>query len=257
MTVIQAPPTTALVLVDIQNDFLPPNGSLAVPLGQKILPYVMKLLDNYGWSLVVASQDCTSNILALGALISGHEIYQPIKIDAPYQEGKITQVLWPDHCVQSTEGAKLEAGLEARLKALQETGTKGKDLEVDAYSAFADNVYATFTETAKILHENKIEQIVLVGEFRLAADYCVRFSAIDSRKFGFDTILITDATRAVSQDPKDVTAIFADLKARGVRNMTFDEFIDEFKGSPVDRETWARYLWTSFQRLVGLPASKM
>ncbi|KAG8890590.1 hypothetical protein FRB98_007144 [Tulasnella sp. 332] len=210
MTVIQAPPTTALVLVDIQNDFLPPNGSLAVPLGQKILPYVMKLLDNYGWSLVVASQ-----------------------------------------------GAKLEAGLEARLKALQETGTKGKDLEVDAYSAFADNVYATFTETAKILHENKIEQIVLVGEFRLAADYCVRFSAIDSRKFGFDTILITDATRAVSQDPKDVTAIFADLKARGVRNMTFDEFIDEFKGSPVDRETWARYLWTSFQRLVGLPASKM
>ncbi|KAF8591514.1 Isochorismatase hydrolase [Ramaria rubella] len=192
-------PGKALLLVDIQYDFLP-SGALAVPDGDTILPYIYDLLEHAEqYEVIVAS---------LLPIILGHPLghvsFASTHARAPFTEiqlrvgGKvISQMLWPDHCIQETQGSKIEQGVQTRLDALGQKVTyvrKGTHIDMDAYSAFSDNEYTVFTQLAKILYQNGISEVEVAG---LALDYCVKYTVIDSRKFGFQTRIFKRGTKAV------------------------------------------------------------
>ncbi|KAG8856766.1 NAD(+) salvage pathway protein [Tulasnella sp. 330] len=204
---------TALVLVDIQNDFLPPDGTLAVPDGDKILPIVMTLLD-YKWSLVVASADCTPF-----RPLSAKEPFQSIEVPAP-DNTKITQALWPDHCVGGQPGARFETSVSMKLKGLMNSGAKvhlvkkGKAIDVDAYSAFAGSVHSGHTQLKQVLNDNNINRIVIVGELITSEED-----------------MQTDGTRAVNSVEGE--GVFKELEGLGVHLMTLKEFQDR-TSSPVE-----------------------
>ncbi|KAG8825325.1 NAD(+) salvage pathway protein [Serendipita sp. 401] len=206
---------TALILVDIQHDFLPPDGSLAVTDGDQILPPVYRLIENAEkyFDLVVASLDYHPVSHISFASTHGKEPFTTLEVPKLNSNETITQMLWPDHCVQGTKGCELEPGIMKRLERIShmvEYIQKGDNVAVDAYSAFADNQYTFFTPLARILHAAGVTKVVVCG---LATDYCVRATAIDARKFGFETKLLTDAVRAV--DPTKETDILSELEVWG------------------------------------------
>ncbi|KAG9015444.1 NAD(+) salvage pathway protein [Tulasnella sp. JGI-2019a] len=216
---------TALVLVDIQNDFLPPNGSLAVTGARNILPCVTTLLNEYRWDLVVASSvRHPPGHISFASAHPGRKPFDSIKVPVPNQE-PISQMLWPDHCVPDTWGAQFEDSVQRQLTRLEQSGTKvevirkGKDINVDSYSGFADIVYSSFTDMAKVLYQNDVGRLVMVG---VATDFCVVFTANDARKFGFETLLITDGTAAVFPENEEKT--IKEMRDRGVKTMTLKEF---------------------------------
>ncbi|KAI5118275.1 hypothetical protein M0805_006017 [Coniferiporia weirii] len=198
-------PPAALLIVDVQYDFLP-GGLLAVKDGDKVLPIVQNMLKGK-WSFVVASQDY--HPAGHVSFASTHSKEAFTQIDVPYPYGKddgpatISQMLWPDHCVQGTRGTEIE---ETVLEALQpwlasDKGLiiqKGTDRAVDAYSAFASTpgpgVPAGSTRLAAALRAHGVATIFVVG---LATDYCVRASALDARSAGFAVRVIREGVRAV------------------------------------------------------------
>ena len=174
----------ALILVDIQNDFMP-GGPLAVPEGNEIIPLVNELQDSF--SLVVATQDWhPRNHKSFASNHEDKKTFQTIMLHG------LEQVLWPDHCIQSTEGAQLHPSLD--LKKVEGIFRKGMDAEIDSYSAYYDNGYKKSTGLAGYLRERKIQKVYVCG---LAADYCVYYTAKDSLKENFETYIIEDATRAI------------------------------------------------------------
>lgn len=176
----------ALLLIDIQNDFLP-GGSLAVPDGDKIIPLVNALQE--GFDLVVATQDWhpqphksfASNHL-------GKNPFEQISLDG------LPQVLWPDHCVQGTYGAELTTRIN--WNKTEAIFRKGTDTEIDSYSGFYDNGHRKKTGLANYLKGKGVTDIYVAG---LAGDYCVYFTAKDALEEGFNTYLIEDATRSINQ----------------------------------------------------------
>jgi len=174
----------ALILVDIQNDFMP-GGPLAVPEGNEIIPLVNEL--QHSFSLVVATQDWhPRNHKSFASNHEDKKTFQTIMLHG------LEQVLWPDHCIQSTEGAQLHPSLD--LKKVEGIFRKGMDAEIDSYSAYYDNGYKKSTGLAGYLRERKIQKVYVCG---LAADYCVYYTAKDSLKENFETYIIEDATRAI------------------------------------------------------------
>ncbi|ORY98593.1 nicotinamidase-like amidase [Syncephalastrum racemosum] len=202
------PSKSALVLVDIQNDFLE-AGSLAVPDASFILPAVQDLIRLFKRrdALVIATQDWHPEDHISFASNHGAKPFAQILIQDGGREVK--QILWPDHCVQDTHGAELAK--EIPLSDITHIIKKGKNQRVDSYSAFADNNYDEITPLAKILYQNRIETVVVVG---LAADYCVKMTCLDSIKFGFETVLVREGTRAVY--PQHVDTTIDELAAKGV-----------------------------------------
>lgn len=187
---------TALLVVDVQNDFLP-GGALAVAEGDSILPTVYSLVESDQYDVIVASKDWHPQGHVSFASTHGAPPFTAKEVPKLNEEGTVTQMLWPDHCVQGSPGSELEAGLKRRLEALGEKVTvvcKGTQAGVDSYSAFADNQYMAFTELARVLHEQGIRKVDVVG---LATDYCVRATAIDAAKFGFATAVVAAGTMAV------------------------------------------------------------
>ncbi|EIN14268.1 Isochorismatase hydrolase [Punctularia strigosozonata HHB-11173 SS5] len=200
----------ALIVVDVQYDFI--SGSLAVKGAEDILPVIYDLLDKHDWDLVVASQDFHPSGHVSFASTHGLSPFQPIEIPHPITGGlhaqaaatgsdtqaqTITQMLWPDHCVQGTRGCDLEDGLRARLGGLGDKVhivQKGNHPQIDGYSAFAMNHYVQFTALPQILFSHGITRLTIVG---LATDYCVRATAIDARKFHFDVDVVRDGVRGV------------------------------------------------------------
>ncbi|CAM0135068.1 hypothetical protein VKS41_000357 [Umbelopsis sp. WA50703] len=200
---------TALILVDIQNDFLE-TGSLPVPSATEILPVVNQLIatvkDRKG--LVVATKDWhPQNHVSFASNTANGEPFKTIEID--YDGQKLSQMLWPDHCVQNSPGAEFAPGLDK--SQIDIVVYKGTDSHVDSYSAFADNMYFQITELAKHLYTRHIETVIIVG---LAADYCVKESALDARKFGFRTILVKDGTKPVV--PENFDTCMSALAAKKV-----------------------------------------
>ncbi|EJD53592.1 nicotinamidase [Auricularia subglabra TFB-10046 SS5] len=186
----------ALLIVDVQNDFLP-GGALAVAEGDSILPTVYSLVDSDQYDVIVASKGWHPQGHVSFASTHGAPAFSAKEVAGLNEEGTVTQMLWPDHCVQGSEGSELEAGLKRRLEALGDkvkTVHKGKQAGVDSYSAFADNQYMAFTGLARVLHERGIRKVDIVG---LATDYCVRATAIDAAKFGFETSVVSAGTMAV------------------------------------------------------------
>ena len=190
----------ALLLIDIQNDFLP-GGRLAVPDGDAIIPLVNALQPRF--DLVVATQDWHP---------SGHQSFASSHAGrAPFEQidlHGLPQVLWPDHCLQASPGAALAPAL--RTGRVEAIFRKGTNPEIDSYSAFYDNGRRKSTGLADYLRGRRVSEVYVAG---LAGDYCVYYSALDALVAGFATFVITDATRPISTE--GFAAALADLEAKG------------------------------------------
>lgn len=190
----------ALVLIDIQNDFLP-GGRLAVPAGDEIIPLVNALQPQF--PLVVATQDWhPAGHQSFASSHAGRAQFEQIDLHG------LPQLLWPDHCTQASEGAALAPALHTeRIEAIFR---KGMNPEIDSYSAFFDNGHRKSTGLADYLRGRGVTEVVVAG---LAADYCVYYSALDALAAGFATTVLTDATRPISAE--GWVAAQADLRAQG------------------------------------------
>jgi len=177
----------ALLLIDIQNDFLP-GGALPVPEGDAIIPVVNRLV-NY-FEIVVATQDW--HPVNHKSFASNHPGKQPFEI---INLNGLQQTLWPDHCVQGTLGAGFPNQLH--MNPVQTIFRKGTHPDIDSYSAFYDNDHRLSTGLTGYLHEKKAEGVYLVG---LAGDICVFATAMDSLEEGFKTYIIEDGTRPLNND---------------------------------------------------------
>jgi nicotinamidase/pyrazinamidase len=203
----------ALLLADIQNDFLP-GGSLAVPDGDQVLGVVEKLLQpGNHYDLIVVIQDWHPE--GHGSFASAHPGADP------FQTGELAgleQVFWPDHCVQQSAGARLDEKIRDTVTSLAKRGQKtlvvkkGQDPEVDSYSGFFDNARRRDTGLSRALLAHGIEKVDIVG---LAFDYCVKATALDSASLGFRTRILLDGTRAI--DPSQSSHHIEELEKAGVQ----------------------------------------
>jgi len=196
-------PKKALILVDIQNDFLP-GGTLAVAHGDEVIPVANDV--QRGFDLVVATQDW--HPANHGSFASNHAGKRPGDV---IELHGLTQVLWPDHCVQGTRGAELHRDLD--LSRVQRVFRKATDPRIDSYSAFFDNGHLKETGLADFLKAEGVEEIYIAG---LATDYCVKFTAFDALQLGLRTYLIEDGVRGVNLSPDDSVVAIEAMRAAGV-----------------------------------------
>ncbi|WP_448693688.1 bifunctional nicotinamidase/pyrazinamidase [Pseudomonas rhizophila] len=187
-------PTTALVVIDVQNDFIP-GGQLAVPGGDEIVPLINRL--GRSFRQVILAQDW--HPAGHASFASSHPDKQPFDlIQLPYGEQK----LWPDHCIQGTQGAALHPALD--LPHAQLIIRKGCNPDIDSYSAFMEADRQTPTGLTGYLKERGIDTVYMVG---LALDFCVMFSALDARAAGFNAFVVLDACRGIDIDGSMEAAI--------------------------------------------------
>ena len=193
-----------LVIIDPQNDFCP-GGALAVPGGDEIMPLVNRLAERFAH--VVISQDWHPPGQISFASTHGAEPFSTIQ--APYGE----QVMWPDHCVQGTQGAAFHPAIQdGAANRAELIVRKGYNRAIDSYSAFFENDRTTSTGLAGYLRERGLTRCVFVG---LALDFCVRYSALDAVAQGFDAVVLTDATRAIDMVGSGAEALDV-MRAAGV-----------------------------------------
>jgi nicotinamidase/pyrazinamidase len=194
-----------LLVIDVQNCFVP-GGSLAVKGGDEVVPLINSLAR--GFKHVVLTQDWhTRDHVSFASQHPGKKPFQTI--DLPY--GK--QVLWPDHCIQGTEGAALVKGLDIPHAEL--ILRKGYRSQVDSYSAFYEADGKTPTGLGGYLKERGLKRVFACG---LATDFCVAFSALDARKEGFEVLVIEDATRGIDNDGS-LAAAWDRMKAAKVKRI--------------------------------------
>lgn len=192
-----------LLLVDLQNDFLP-GGALAVPRGDEVIP-VANLLQLH-FDRIVATQDW--HPADHGSFAPNHPGKQPGEV---IELAGQPQILWPAHCIQGTPGAELTPNLE-RPK-IEKVFFKGVDPEVDSYSAFFDNAAQRSTGLCEYLRSIGARQVYILG---LATDYCVKFSALDAAMLGFKTYVIEDGCRGVELQAGDCDRAFAAMYDAGI-----------------------------------------
>jgi len=192
-----------LILVDIQNDFLP-GGALAVPDGDKVIPVANQLQPLF--PLVVATQDWhPADHGSFAASHPGKKVFEQIDLNG------LPQTLWPVHCVQNTKGAELADALNRGRIA--KVFPKGTDARIDSYSGLFDNGHRKSTGLGEWLKTQGVTEVYVCG---LATDYCVKFTALDAVHCEFKTYLIEDASRGVNLQPNDVSNAIAEMKRAGV-----------------------------------------
>jgi nicotinamidase/pyrazinamidase len=202
---MQIHPTDALLVIDVQNDFMP-GGALAVTDGHAIVPLINALAKRFDHVILTQDWHPAQHI----SFASTHANKKPLEaIEAPYG----TQTLWPDHVLQHTEGAAFHPGLHIPHAEL--ILRKGFRRHIDSYSAFLENDHTTPTGLAGYLRERNLHRLFLCG---LAYDFCVRFSAIDGHNLGFETIVIEDATRPVNL-PNSVAETNEALSSAGIQRI--------------------------------------
>jgi nicotinamidase/pyrazinamidase len=194
----------ALILVDIQNDFLP-GGALAVPSGDEVIPIANQVQSRF--DLVVATQDW--HPARHGSFASRHPGRKPGDLT---ELGGLPQVLWPDHCVQGSPGAAFAPRLE--MNRVEAIFRKGTDPAIDSYSGFFDNGHRRSTGLGDYLKGRGADELFVLG---LATDYCVKFTALDARQLGFRTTLLEDGSRGVELRPGDVERAVGEMREAGVR----------------------------------------
>ncbi len=200
----------ALLLVDIQNDFIP-GGALPVPDGDAIIPVVNDLMPYF--DLVVATQDWhPQNHGSFASNHPGKKVYDVIELNG------LQQILWPDHCVQGSKGADFAPGLNTN--PVEAIFRKGTDPGIDSYSGFFDNGRKKSTALADYLRGRQIDEVYVVG---LAGEFCVNFTILDAVDQGFKTYLIEDGTRPLNKD--DFEKAKANMKAKGVGIITSNEIV--------------------------------
>jgi nicotinamidase/pyrazinamidase len=201
----------ALVVVDIQYDFLP-GGSLAVAGGNEIIEPINALARRF--RNVIQTQDWhpAGHI----SFASSHEGMAPFQVvELPYGP----QVLWPDHCVIGTKGAEFSVALD--IPHVQTIVRKGYRDTIDSYSAFRENDHRTLTGLAGYLGERGLNRLFICG---LATDYCVAWTAEDGIAAGFETVVIEDATRAIDNDGS-LAAAWKRMNEMGVGRAQIADFL--------------------------------
>jgi nicotinamidase/pyrazinamidase len=200
----------ALIVVDVQNDFCP-GGRLAVQKGDEVVPLVNELAKRF--ENVVLTQDWhPSGHSSFATSHPGTKPFDSIKL--AYGE----QVLWPDHCLQGSDGAALHKDLAVCHAQL--VVRKGWRKEVDSYSAFLEADRKSRTGLEGYLEERGIERVFVCG---LATDFCVAWTALDARKLGFDSAVVEDACRAIDMQGS-LEAAREKMKEAGVARVQSGDF---------------------------------
>ena len=193
----------ALLLIDIQNDFLP-GGSLAVEKGHEVIAVANRLMSQF--DLIVATQDYhPADHLSFASQHPEHQIGQSIDLDG------LQQILWPDHCVDGTLGVQFSPELDA--DEIHHVVRKGTDRNFDSYSGFFDNARRKATGLDEYLREQGVNELHLVG---LATDYCVKFTAMDAIELGYRTVLVSEGVRGVDLAAGDCQRAIDEMRAAGV-----------------------------------------
>lgn len=184
----------ALIVIDVQNDFCP-GGALAVAGGDEIVGPINELMSEF--SAVILTQDW--HPAGHSSFASSHAGLAPFSVtDMPYGP----QVLWPDHCLQGSVGARFHQSLHT--EPAQMIVRKGFNPAIDSYSAFFENDHTTPTGLEGYLRSRGIKRLTMAG---LALDFCVNFSAVDGAKLGFDVTVERDLCRAIDLDGSLVAAL--------------------------------------------------
>jgi len=192
----------ALIIVDLQNDFLP-GGALPVPYGDELIPLANEVQGSV--ELVVATKDWhPPDHGSFAANDPGKKPGDRIMLDG------IEQILWPVHCVQNTRGAEFAAAFDT--SRIAHVFHKGIDPRIDSYSTFFDNAHRRRTGLGEYLKERSIKDIYLLG---LALDYCVKYSALDARHLGFNTHIILDGCRGIGLAPGDIDRAIDEMRRAG------------------------------------------
>lgn len=205
----------ALLVVDIQNDFLP-GGALEVKEGNQVIPLINQLME-LPFDLVVASQDWHPPDHGSFAATHQKNIGELATLRG------IEQILWPIHCVQDTSGAAFNQ--ELHTEKIDHVFQKGTDVEIDSYSAFFDNGRLKETGLGDFLKKLEVTDLYVAG---LATDYCVKYSVLDALKLGFRTYVIRDACRPVNLQPGDEEKSLEEMKSAGAYVTTTQQVLDEF-----------------------------
>ncbi len=184
MNSISPTPSDALLIIDVQNDFCP-GGALAVAGGDEVVVVIHKIAPFF--EHVILTQDWhTPGHQSFASAHAGKQPFEQVELSYG------AQTLWPDHCVQGSQGAEFHPALQ--LPQAELILRKGFRSEIDSYSAFFENDRATATGLAGYLRERGLARVFLAG---LAYDYCVGFSALDARRLGFPAVIVQDACRAI------------------------------------------------------------
>ncbi|HMC24460.1 MAG TPA: bifunctional nicotinamidase/pyrazinamidase [Candidatus Udaeobacter sp.] len=192
----------ALIIVDLQNDFLP-GGALPVPHGDEVIPVANETQRHF--ELVLATKDWHPP--DHGSFAANHPGKKPG--DRIILDG-IDQILWPVHCVQNTRGAEFAPSFDT--SRIAHVFHKGIERNIDSYSTFFDNAHRRHTGLAHYLKERSIKDIYLLG---LALDYCVKDSALDARQLGLNTHVILDGCRGIDLEPGDIDRALDEMKRVG------------------------------------------
>ena len=196
--------STALLLIDLQNDFCP-GGHLAVAEGDQTIAVANSLIPHF--SMVIATKDWhPQNHKSFASNHHGKNIGDVIDLHGT------EQVLWPDHCVENSFGAEFHSALNRQN--VHKIIHKGSNSQIDSYSAFYENDQKTPTELVQFMATEQLNEIYLMG---LATDYCVLFSALDSRRLNLKTTLIVDGCRAVNLQQGDHEKAIEKMQNHGVR----------------------------------------
>lgn len=193
----------ALIMIDLQADFCQ-GGSLAVPQGDEVIAIANQLQASF--DLIVATQDW--HPLEHSCFAYNHPQYK--QGDTILVDG-IPQILWPIHCVQGSAGAEFHPHLD--INKINKIIRKGIHANTDSYSAFFDNAYRFSTGLKEYLEENKVNEVYIMG---LATDYCVKFSALDAVRLGFNVYVIEDGCRGVELNQGDIATAYHEMQVAGV-----------------------------------------
>jgi len=197
---------TCLLIVDVQNDFCP-GGALEVPKGDEVVSNINKLIPNF--DVVVQTQDWHPP--QHQSFASNHPGKNPMEtITVGYGE----QILWPDHCVQVTEGAQFHPALNTSQTQL--IIRKGFREKIDSYSAFYENDQKTSTGLTGYLRERSVEKLVVTG---LATDFCVKWTVVDGIQEGFEVEVVEDAVKGIDVEDS-IDNAWAEMEDAGAEKKT-------------------------------------
>jgi nicotinamidase-related amidase len=205
---------SALLLVDVQNDFCP-GGGLAVPEGDQIVPVLNRIMPEF--AVVIATQDWhPRDHISFASSHPGHQPFDTITL--PSGE----QTLWPDHCVAGSVGADFHPQLDTRSLSL--ILRKGTRRELDSYSAFLENDRATATGLEHYLRGLGLQHLFVAG---LAADVCVYYTVLDALRLGFAVYLVEDAARGIDLPPGSLQNRLREMEAAGAVRTVSDSLFPE------------------------------
>ena len=202
----------ALILVDIQNDFLP-GGALAVPQGEAVIAVANRIQATF--DLIVATQD--NHPADHGSFAANHHGRKPgevIELDG------LEQILWPIHCVQSSPGWEFAGSLDR--DRWNQVFAKGTDPRIDSYSGFFDNGHRKATGLGEFLTARGVKTVYILG---LATDYCIKYTALDACGLGFATFVIEDGCRGVNLQPQDAEQALTQMEQAGVTRINSDDVV--------------------------------